>query len=145
MKHKSLGSALITVILVTLFSSLMIMPAPSFAGTVITIDGNFSDWSGVPAFGTDPNDAGGGSSDAKTIYVTSDGTNLYLRAEVWGTYSLGIVNILYIDIDHNVATGYNAGDWTAVGADYRIVHSNSGYPTPKLEAHTGANGSDTRA
>src|SRR6185436_12112526 len=145
MKHKSLGITLVAVLLATLFSSLILMPIPSLAGTTITIDGSFSDWTGLPAFGSDPNDAGGGSSDAKTIYVTSDGTNLYLRAEVWGTYSLGIVNILYIDTDHNVATGYNAGDWTAVGADYRIVHTTSGYPTPKLEAHTGGTGSDTWA
>jgi len=145
MKKNSFSIAFVAVLLATLFSALVIGPMPLLAGTTITIDGNFSDWSGVPAFGTDPNDAGGGSSDAKTIYVTSDGTNLYLRAEVWGTYSLSIVNILYIDTDHNVATGYNAGDWTAVGADYRIVHTTSGYPTPKLEAHTGGTGSDTWA
>jgi len=109
----------------------------------IVIDGSFSDWTGIPAYATDPNDAGGGSSDAKAVYLTSSGGVLYLRAEVWGTYSLSIVNILYIDTDGNKATGYSAGGWTSVGAEYRIVHTTSGFPTPTLQVHTGAAGSDT--
>ncbi len=115
----------------------------ALAGRIITIDGSFGDWSGLTAFATDPNDAGGGASDARAIYVTSDGSKLYLRAEVWGTYSIGIVDILYIDTDYTVATGYNAGGWTSMGAEYRIVHTTAGFTTPTLQVHTGGNGSDT--
>ncbi len=116
-------------------------PTPG-AGSIV-IDGTFSDWTGILAFATDPNDAGGGSSDAKAVYLTSSGQRLYIRAEVWGTYSLGIVNIIYLDTDANVATGFNAGGWPSMGAEYRIVHTTAGYPNPVLEVHTGAAGSDT--
>jgi len=42
-----------------------------------------------------------------------------------------------------VATGFNAGGWPSMGAEYRIVHTTAGYPNPVLEVHTGAPGSDT--
>jgi hypothetical protein len=115
-------------------------PTPAPGG--IAIDGSFADWTGSAAFGSDPNDAGGGSSDAKAIYLTSGGGSLSLRADVWGTYSPGIVNILYIDTDASVATGYSPG-WTAIGADYRIVHTSAGFATPTLQVHAGAAGADT--
>lgn len=128
-------------VVLMLLGSLLILPR-AVSAAAITIDGNFSDWSGVSAFGSDANDAGGGSSDAQAVYLTSDGVNLYVRAQVWGTYSLGIVNIIYFDTDYNVATGF-APTWTAVGADYRLVHATAGFSTPTLQVHTGSSGSDT--
>src|SRR5690242_14565750 len=143
MKREFEKTSWIFVCLLVVLSLLLWPDRVALAGRSITIDGSFGDWSGLAAFATDPNDAGGSASDAKAIYVTSDGSKLYLRAEVWGTYSIGIVDILYIDTDYNIATGYNAGGWTSMGAEYRIVHTTAGFPTPTLQVHTGGSGSDS--
>jgi len=50
------------------------------AGVTITIDGIGTDWtSAVATFTDSPTDAGGGSGDITKVWVTADGTNVYVR------------------------------------------------------------------
>ena len=71
----------------------------------ITIDGNFSDWSGITAYATDAQDMGGGSGDAKALTLESGNGNLYARLDVYGNFSMSTVNILYLDTDNNELLG----------------------------------------
>jgi hypothetical protein len=112
-------------------------------GGSITIDGNFSDWSGITAYATDAQDMGGGSGDAKALTLESGSGNLYAKLDVYGTFSMSTVNILYLDTDNNKNTGYYGGGWPNFGAEYRIVYSN-GFNPPKLQSFSGGSqGSDS--
>ena len=57
----------------------------SSAGTFqsITIDGDFSDWAGVPVLNADPAD-NVGSVDLANIQIANDSANLYIRATYHG-------------------------------------------------------------
>lgn len=105
-------------------------------GGQIVIDGNFSDWQTVPVYAQDPLDAGGGSGDAKALYVESGEGKLFVKLDVYGTFSMSTVNILYIDSDNTAGTGYYGGGWPSFGAEYRIVYSN-GFNPPKLQRFAG--------
>lgn len=112
-------------------------------GGIITIDGNFGDWSGISPYATDPQDAGGGNGDAKALSIESGSGSLYAKLDVYGTFAMSTVNILYIDSDNNAGTGYFGGGWPAFGGDYRIVYSN-GFNPPKLQRFSGGSqGSDS--
>lgn len=113
----------------------------TLGSSTITIDGSFSDWSGISAFATDPQDAGGGSGDVKALAVASANNNLYAKLDVYGTFSMSTVNILYLDTDNVSTTGYYGGGWPQFGADYRIVYSNYFIP-PKLQQFSGSDQGD---
>ncbi len=111
--------------------------------TGIWIDGSTSDWSSAELYDDDSNaDGGGGDSDIDAVYVTHTDNSLYVRVDVVGSYDPSTVTyILYLDTDDNRSTGFNAGWWTACGADYRIVHDAGNDGT--VWSHTGAQSSDT--
>jgi len=116
-------------------------PTSPPGGTII-IDGDFDDWEGIPDYAAKAQGSGG-NDDVKSLRVITDGVNLYANLNVYGTFSLSVVNILYIDTDNNADTGYYGGGWPDFGADYRIVYSHS-FDPPKLQKFTGSSqGNDT--
>jgi hypothetical protein len=76
----------------------------------IVIDGDFSDWAGVPLAISDPEDAGpdtGAHSDFKDVWVTSDNDYVYLRFTLWSESDPFIYfNNIFVDADNDPATGY---------------------------------------
>ncbi|MEZ6192253.1 MAG: hypothetical protein R3C45_13320 [Phycisphaerales bacterium] len=70
----------------------------------ITIDDDYSDWAGVPVVDTDPADNLGGV-DFFEVQIANDDDYLYIR----NTYhtAKALSTFLAIDIDENVATGYD--------------------------------------
>jgi len=100
----------------------------SSSSAQITIDGNFSDWVGVPAYVTDDNsDNGGGDVDLTFGYYTYFSNVLYLKTNVAGSFNPTGSNqyIIYFDTDKNTNTGFTAG-WWSMGADYRVAHYSAG-------------------
>jgi len=80
------------------------------SGTFITVDGNASDWSDVPAISITGN---GGLTSLKAF---NDETNLYLLVE--GTTNTNY--IVFINSDNVTTSGYNGGLWNPEGSDYDL-------------------------
>src|SRR5437879_1049507 len=96
------------------------------AGTYkhITVDGNFSDWAGIPVAYTQPPDTT--QSIAYTnIYVANDENYLYIRFAISTSDDpfTSLQNI-FIDADNNPLTGYSAGGY--VGSEM-LVQGGAGY------------------
>ncbi|HVU08996.1 MAG TPA: PEP-CTERM sorting domain-containing protein [Verrucomicrobiae bacterium] len=97
------------------------------AGTFqpITIDGDFSDWAGVPLAYT----ALEGPSDAiqyDDVYVANDADNLYIRFTLYSASPDAFANSLdnlFIDTDNNSTTGFSTG---GIGSE-ALVEWGSGY------------------
>lgn len=49
----------------------------------ITIDGDVTDWAGVPAYGIDPPDDGVGGYDISAFFMAHDDTNYYVRIQLY--------------------------------------------------------------
>jgi hypothetical protein len=101
--------------------------ASAFAGTYanITIDGDTSDWAGVPLAYTAPI----GSSDAiqyDNVYLANDANNLYIRFTLYSARSDAFQNgfdNLFIDTDNNALTGFSTG---GIGSEM-LVQWGAGY------------------
>jgi hypothetical protein len=80
----------------------------------ITIDDDYSDWAGVPVVDTDPLDNAGGV-DFFEVQIANDDDYLYIR----NTYhtAKALSTFLSIDVDENVATGYDIFGAGLVGAE----------------------------
>jgi hypothetical protein len=76
----------------------------------ITVDGTFSDWTGVPLAYT----AVAGATNAiqyQNVYIANDQTNLYIRFTLyspWPAFQNSFDNI-FIDADNNPGTGFGVG------------------------------------
>jgi hypothetical protein len=84
--------------------------APAVAGTykAITVDGDFTDWAGVPIVITD--DAADASPiDVATVQIANDASNLYVRINYATPVNpnAGPSIFLAFDTDSNPATGYD--------------------------------------
>ncbi len=106
----------------------------------ITIDGNFSDWNGVPAYvtNTTPDTVWGPNGTFTAGYYVAGADSLYIRTEVAGVFhpiDWDHYYIIYIDADTSTSTGLTNGWWT-MGADYRIVIDSS---AQYLQRFMGAN------
>lgn len=79
---------------------------PLYAQSVI-IDGDFSDWDGIPVAMTDVStDVNGSVGDFLSVKVTNDAYNLYLLVEFAGPVNLRTADLkLYIDADNDPSTG----------------------------------------
>src|SRR5437016_7338929 len=96
------------------------------AGTYkhITVDGNLSDWAGVPVAYTQPVDTI--QSIAYTnIYVANDENYLYIRFAISTSDDpFTARQNIFIDADNNTATGFGAGGY--VGSEM-LVQGGAGY------------------
>ena len=86
------------------------------AGTwaTITIDDSYADWAGIPVVDSDPLDNPGGVDFFET-QIANDANYLYIR----NTYhtAKALSTFLSIDVDENVATGYDIFGLGMVGAE----------------------------
>jgi len=91
----------------------------------ITIDGLFTDWTGVPL----AYDAPLGSSNAiqyQNVYIANDQTNLYIRFTLYSPRTNAFANSydnIFIDADDNASTGYPVG---GIGSEM-LVQWGSGF------------------
>jgi hypothetical protein len=106
----------------------------------IAIDGNASDWNGLTAFATDPDDIGGGARnviDWQNAIMAHDNQKVYLlyrnRGPVDPNRNSGSYSSwgwqAFFDTDNNPATGFRLNN--AFGADY-LVEAN------QLQHYTGS-------
>jgi hypothetical protein len=103
--------------LATLSSLIALLGGPAtYAGTfaTITIDGDFSDWAGIPVLDSDGGDNVGGP-DIGDTQIANDENYLYIR----NTFPNNDAMQTYIalDIDSNTATGFNVFDAGLIGSE----------------------------
>ena len=84
----------------------------------ITVDGDFSDWAGIPAIVTDVS-GDGSPADFLNVYAANDDDWLYLHFTMSGAASLNDAVQLFIAIDNdsNTATGFDIFGLGAIGSD----------------------------
>lgn len=91
-------------------------PRPASAGFLktITIDGSFSDWTGVPVVDSDGGDNSGGP-DIGDTQIANDDDFLYIR----NTFPNGLAlsTFITIDIDENSATGFDFAGLGLIGSE----------------------------
>ena len=80
----------------------------------ITIDGKTLDWLGISAITT----ASGQS--LRSLKVTSDADKLYFLLE---GQNIGANTQIHLNVDDNVKTGYQNGNWKSTGIDYLIENN----------------------
>ncbi len=80
---------------------------------IITIDGDMSDWAGIPPIYDNPTPGSDGAADFKDIYVYNDANYYYFRVTLW--HDIPSANgffpkycNLFFDTDNNSGTGYSA-------------------------------------
>lgn len=84
-----------------------------------TIDGSLAEWSDVPAFGLDPQDATapGDVLDWKSLHVAHNATDFFVAYETWQPAPINWGHNIYFDTDLSMTSGYRYGD---MGADYLL-------------------------
>lgn len=119
----------------------------AFAGTYLdtfTLDGSFSEWSGIAPFYTDAEIADGAplSATFSAVYLANGFYDLYvgLRYKAASSILSNWVVDIYLDTDLNPLTGFNAG-WMANGYD-RLIRYGSGGANYSVFHFTGATQSD---
>jgi len=91
----------------------------------ITVDGLFSDWTGVPLAYT----ASAGPTNAiqyENVYIANDQTNLYIRFTLYSPRANAFANSydnIFIDADNNPATGFSVG---GIGSEM-LIQGGAGY------------------
>ena len=86
-------STMISVAVISLYSS------PVEARSIV-VDGDPSDWAGVPPIVTDPNDMPYNDVDLSEVYVTNDEDYLFVRMDVYGNISdMGGAYQFMVDVD----------------------------------------------
>lgn len=96
---------------------------PAGSKTLISIDGLFSDWSGIAALDVPPNpvEAAGDGPDAAAdlvdLYAAHDANSFYLQFTTAATLGSGYFYHVFFDIDNDPATGYRYADSAAAGAE----------------------------
>lgn len=99
---------------------------PSGSSSVITIDGDFTDWASVPALNTAPNTTALGSDtlspngDFSGVWASSDSATLFLSYAVTGALSSSYYYHVFLDTDGLRSTGYTYQDSASVGAEFMI-------------------------
>ena len=80
---------------------------------IITIDGDISDWAGIPPIYDNPTPGSDGAADFKDIYVYNDANYYYFRVTLW--HDIPSANgcfpkycNMFFDTDNNNGTGYSA-------------------------------------
>lgn len=80
----------------------------------ITIDDAYADWAGIPVVASDGAD-NAGFVDFADVQIANDATHLYIRNTFHGAKALGA--FMGIDIDENVATGFDIFGAGFIGQD----------------------------
>lgn len=100
---RNLTNTLALMALLTLFGA----TAQADLYRTIAIDGDTSDWAGVPVAFSDANDNVAGV-DWKDVYFANDADYLYVRFTLWSAANAMTFNSnYYIDGDNDDSTGYN--------------------------------------
>ncbi len=99
---------------------------------LITIDGDFSDWSGVaPSFSDPQGDGGSSGIDFGVLRIADDDRHLYLQLELGTSNQLDEDNnlVLYLDTDNNSTTGLSVN---GIGAEleWRLGQRNGDFDPP---------------
>jgi len=97
-------------------------------GGKINIDGQFSDWQGIPTLSPKPSyPAADPSANLINVWATNDSTNLYLSYQVAGSLDASkYFYHIFIDVDRDSAigkTGYLYNDSAFVGAEYMVENA----------------------
>ncbi|WP_309383303.1 PEP-CTERM sorting domain-containing protein [Cerasicoccus frondis] len=97
------------------------LSASAVAGTYanITIDGDFSDWVGVPILTSDTT-GDGDPVDFFTLYAANDENNLYLRVVYNNPVGVNGANaqvFIALDNDNNTATGFDVYGLGLIGSE----------------------------
>ncbi|MGE9291114.1 MAG: PEP-CTERM sorting domain-containing protein [Puniceicoccales bacterium] len=103
------------------FFGMLALCLPVHAGyfTTITIDGDFSDWSGVPLLVSDST-GDGNPVDMVALYAANDDDYLYIRVEYSASVAVNGTNaqiFIALDNDNNAATGYDVYSLGVVGSE----------------------------
>ena len=88
--------------------------------TSLAIDGNFADWTSIPAQGVenaDIPDAANNLLDLLAIKISHDASSVYFLYENESTVQIGWAYSLFVDADQSSTTGFG---FYSVGADYLI-------------------------
>ncbi len=105
-------------------ASLLTLTNPVADGAIITTAGNNdrSDWAGVAAFPTDPNESL--TTDFQAVSFAHDSTNFYLHQQMYATDAGGFLHnnqMLFLDTDQNRSTGYlGPNGLFSVGGEYML-------------------------
>jgi endonuclease/exonuclease/phosphatase family metal-dependent hydrolase len=108
-------------------ATILISPARASDFRSILVDGDPSDWTGIPAAHVDPTfDNGGSAIDLGQIFIANDDNFVYLRFEVGG--EVGIQTLaapfrIHFDTDNDDATGFPVEN---IGAELVIEFSPGG-------------------
>jgi len=97
------------------------------AGTYknITIDGSFSDWTGVPLLHSDPVASNPNVVDYQDIYVANDENYLYIRFTLHTAANpFTFLQNIFVDADADGLTGFGAGGY--VGSEM-LIQEGAGY------------------
>ena len=109
------------------FAAAYVLPGEPVTG--IRIDGDFSDWSGVPMYGGGTVSGNPGVNIVGT-WADVEGSRLSLRVQVQENIFADLTDwetmYAFLDVDGNDATGYDLGD---MGADY-VVRVSGFKPDP---------------
>ncbi len=109
----------------------------TFINGQITIDGDFSDWSGVPVLINDATGDGSNGWDFDNIYVTDDATNVYFRIQTTSSVAGSKTLYLLISVDPqnepSTRTGLSYGWWDN-GYDFMVQYYQANVT---LYRHTG--------
>lgn len=94
----------------------------------ITIDGDFSDWEGIPPIYTSDTSGVAGAADFRAVYAFDDVNNYYFRVTLWQDIPADAGQFpdyanTYYDTDNDVSTGYLPG---VVGSEM-LTQSGFGY------------------
>lgn len=89
------------------------VPRQAFAGG-ITIDGNASDWAGIPNLATN-------TGTANVLKATHDDRYLYLFVQGSGM-STSFGNF-WMDSDNNISTGYHPSNWGPSGVEWLLENN----------------------
>lgn len=106
--------------------ALSLFPA-AFAGTFkhITIDGEFSDWAGVPIAYSDPSEeAASAGTDFQDVWIAHDDDYVYVRFSLYNNGDpLRAANNIFVNADGDASTGYSGH---SVGSEM-VVQGGTGY------------------
>jgi len=113
--------------LAILLATMCVAGISARAGTFqsITIDGNTSDWAGVPLAYTAPVSSSS-AIQYENVYVANDANNLYIRFTLYSARPNAFANgydNLFIDTDNNASTGFSTG---GIGSEM-LVQWGGGY------------------